>query len=88
VAEQRWIDVLVNNVGYGSYGALEDIPLSEARCQFEVNVFGLARLIQLCLPHMRGKGSGRIINISSIGGKIYEPLGDWYHAAKFAVEGG
>ncbi|HTT55070.1 MAG TPA: oxidoreductase [Streptosporangiaceae bacterium] len=87
VAEQGRVDVLVNNAGYGSYGALEDVPLSEARYQFEVNVFGLARLIQLVLPHMRRQGRGRLINISSIGGKIYEPLGDWYHAAKFAVEG-
>jgi NAD(P)-dependent dehydrogenase (short-subunit alcohol dehydrogenase family) len=87
MAERGRMDVLVNNAGYGSYGALEDVPLSEARYQFEVNVFGLARLIQLVLPHMRHQGSGRIINISSIGGKIYEPLGDWYHAAKFAVEG-
>ena len=87
VTEQGRVDLLVNNAGYGSYGALEDVPLSEARYQFEVNVFGLARLIQLVLPHMRRQGSGRIINISSIGGKIYEPLGDWYHAAKFAVEG-
>lgn len=52
-----------------------------------MNVFGLARLIQLVVPHMRGRGSGRIINVSSIGGKIYEPLGAWYHATKFAVEG-
>jgi NAD(P)-dependent dehydrogenase (short-subunit alcohol dehydrogenase family) len=87
VAEHGRVDVLVNNAGYGSYGALEDVPLSEARYQFEVNVFGLARLTQLVLPHMRRQGSGRIINISSIGGKIYEPLGDWYHATKFAVEG-
>ncbi len=87
VAEQGRIDVLVNNAGYGSYGAVEDVPLSEARYQFEVNLFGLARLIQLVLPHMRRQGNGRIINISSIGGKIYEPLGGWYHAAKFAVEG-
>ncbi len=87
VTEQGRVDLLVNNAGYGSYGALEDVPLSEARYQFEVNVFGLARLIQLVLPHMRRQGSGRIINISSIGGKIYEPLGGWYHAAKFAVEG-
>lgn len=87
VAEHGRIDVLVNNAGYGSYGAVEDVPIEEARRQFEVNVFGLARLIQLVTPHMRAQGSGRIINISSIGGKFYEPLGAWYHATKFAVEG-
>ncbi|MGH3331359.1 MAG: oxidoreductase [Nocardioidaceae bacterium] len=87
LAESGRIDVLVNNAGYGSYGAVEDVPLDEARRQFEVNVFGLARLVQLVVPHMRAQGSGRIINISSIGGKIYEPLGGWYHATKFAVEG-
>ena len=87
IGEQGRIDALVNNAGYGSYGALEDVPLSEARYQFEVNVFGLARLTQLVLPHMRKQHSGRIINVSSIGGKIHEPLGDWYHATKFAVEG-
>jgi NAD(P)-dependent dehydrogenase (short-subunit alcohol dehydrogenase family) len=81
------IDVLVNNAGYGSYGALEDVPLSEARYQFEVNIFGLARLIQLVLPGMRGRRSGRIINISSIGGRFGEPHGGWYHATKFALEG-
>jgi NAD(P)-dependent dehydrogenase (short-subunit alcohol dehydrogenase family) len=87
VAETGRIDVLVNNAGYGSYGALEDVPMSEAKYQFEVNVFGLARLTQLVLPHMRKQGSGRIFNVSSVGGKIYEPLGAWYHATKFAVEG-
>jgi NAD(P)-dependent dehydrogenase (short-subunit alcohol dehydrogenase family) len=81
------IDVLVNNAGYGSYGALEDVPLDEARRQFEVNVFGLARLCQLVLPAMRAQKSGRIVNVTSIGGKIWEPLGSWYHATKFAVEG-
>ncbi len=81
------VDVLVNNAGYGSYGALEEVPIDEARRQFEVNVFGLARLTQLVLPHLRAQGSGRIINVSSIGGKFYEPLGSWYHATKFAVEG-
>jgi NAD(P)-dependent dehydrogenase (short-subunit alcohol dehydrogenase family) len=81
------IDVLVNNAGYGSYGALEDVPLDEAKRQFEVNVFGLARLCQLVLPTMRAQKSGKIVNITSIGGKIWEPMGAWYHATKFAVEG-
>ena len=81
------IDVLVNNAGYGSYGALEDVPLEEARRQFDVNIFGLARLIQLVLPTMRAQRSGRIVNISSVGGKLGEPFGSWYHATKFALEG-
>ena len=87
ISETGRIDVVVNNAGYGSYGALEDVPIAEARRQFDVNVFTLARLIQLVLPHMRAQRDGYIVNISSIGGKIWEPLGSWYHAAKFAVEG-
>jgi short-subunit dehydrogenase len=87
ISVEKRIDVLVNNAGYGSYGALEDVPLEEARYQFEVNIFGLARLTQLVLPYMRKQGSGRIINISSMGGKFGEPHGAWYHATKYALEG-
>jgi len=81
------IDVIINNAGYGSYGAMEDVPMSEAKYQFEVNIFGLARLTQLILPTMRKQGSGKIINISSIGGSFGEPHGSWYHATKYALEG-
>ena len=86
IAETGRIDVLVNNAGYGSFGAIEDVPIDEARRQFEVNVFGLARLTQLVLPHMRAQRSGTIINISSIGGRFTTLLGGWYHASKHAVE--
>lgn len=81
------IDILVNNAGYAVYGSVEDTSIDDARRQFEVNIFGLARLTQLILPHMREKKSGTIINISSVGGKIYTPLGAWYHATKHALEG-
>ncbi len=81
------VDVLVNNAGYGLYGPVEDIALDEARYQFEVNVFGPARLTQLLLPAMRARGKGTIVNITSMGGKIYTVLGAWYHATKHALEG-
>jgi NAD(P)-dependent dehydrogenase (short-subunit alcohol dehydrogenase family) len=81
------LDVLVNAAGYGQFGALEDVPLDEGRRQLETNLFGIARLIQLALPMMRAQRAGRIVNISSIGGKFALPLGGWYHASKFALEG-
>lgn len=81
------IDVLVNNAGFGMYGSMEESTIEDARYQFEVNLFGMARLTQLALPVMRKKGAGTIVNISSMGGKIYTPLGSWYHATKHAVEG-
>ena len=87
ISEQGRIDALINNAGYGQYGALEDVPIAEGRRQMETNLIGAARLIQLCLPHMRARRFGRIINISSIGGKLASPLGGWYHASKFALEG-
>jgi short-subunit dehydrogenase len=87
LADHGRIDVLVNNAGYGSYGSVEDVPLAEGRYQLEVNLFGLARLTQLVTPQMRAAGAGKIVNISSIGGHLGEPLGAWYHASKFAVEG-
>lgn len=81
------IDVLYNNAGYGLYGPVENVSIEAAKHQFDVNLFGLARLTQLVLPHMREKGEGLIINTSSMGGKIYTPLGAWYHATKHALEG-
>ena len=86
IAEQGRIDALVNNAGYGSYGAIEDVTLDEARNQFEVNLFGLARLTQLVLPQMRAQRSGRIINVSSMGGRLTTFMGAWYHATKYALE--
>ena len=81
------VDILVNNAGFGCYGAVEDTSIEDARYQFEVNLFGMARLTMVVLPYMREKRAGRIVNISSMGGKIYTPLGAWYHATKYAVEG-
>jgi short-subunit dehydrogenase len=85
--EEGRIDVLVNNAGYGSYGAVEDVPIEEARHQLDVNLFGLARMIQLVLPTMRSQYSGKIVNIASMAGRVHTPFGAWYHATKFAVEG-
>ncbi len=80
------IDVLINNAGYGYFGAIENVPMDDARNQLEVNIFGLARLCQLVLPSMRAQHSGRIINTSSVAGKSVLYYGGWYHVSKYAVE--
>jgi len=80
------VDVLINNAGFGKYGPVEETPVDAARYQFEVNMFGLARLTQLLIPAMRDRGCGLIINVSSMGGQMYTPLGAWYHATKHALE--
>lgn len=87
ITEQGRIDVLWNNAGYGLYGPVEELAMDKVQQQFEVNVYGVARLTQKVLPYMREKRSGLIINTSSMGGKIYTPLGAWYHATKHAIEG-
>ncbi len=87
IKEQGRIDVLMNNAGYGQYGPVEEVTMEDAFAQFEVNLFGVARVTKAVLPHMRKQKSGTIINISSMGGKIYTPLGAWYHATKHAIEG-
>ena len=81
------IDVLVNNAGYAVYGPIEEVSYEQAKRQFEVNLFGLAEVTKAALPTMRAQQSGMIINVSSVGGKIYSPLGAWYHATKHALEG-
>jgi short-subunit dehydrogenase len=80
------VDVLVNNAGYGLYGTVEQLPMAEIRRQFETNFFGLVRLTQLVLPGMRAAGGGRILNVSSMGGRATLPGGAFYHASKYAVE--
>ena len=80
------IDALVNNAGYGLQGPFEETPLEEIRRQFETNVFGAVALTQLVLPKMREQRRGRIVNISSMGGRITLPGGAFYHATKHALE--
>jgi NAD(P)-dependent dehydrogenase (short-subunit alcohol dehydrogenase family) len=85
-AAEGSVAALVNNAGYGQEGAFEETSMGEIRRQFETNVFGLIRLSQLALPGMRGEGWGRIVNVSSVGGKVVFPGGSFYHATKHAVE--
>ena len=80
------VGCLVNNAGYSQSGALETLPIERLRDQFETNVFGLVRMCQLALPGMRRQGWGKIVNVSSMGGKLTFPGGGAYHASKYAVE--
>jgi len=80
------IDVLVNNAGYSQSGAVESVPIAQVRAQFETNVFGPLRLTQLVLPAMRARRRGRIVNVSSMGGRLVFPGGGVYHASKYALE--
>jgi NADP-dependent 3-hydroxy acid dehydrogenase YdfG len=84
--EHGSVGTLVNNAGYGEYGPVEETDLARVRTMFETNVFGLSRLTQLVLPGMRRAGRGRVVNISSMGGRIVFPVGGYYHASKYAVE--
>jgi NAD(P)-dependent dehydrogenase (short-subunit alcohol dehydrogenase family) len=86
IGEHGRIGALVNNAGYGEYGAIEDVAIDKVRKQFETNVFGLSRMCQLVLPSMRAAGAGRIVNIGSMGGRLTFPYGGYYHATKHAVE--
>ena len=80
------VGVLINNAGYSQSGALEMLPMAKLRAQFDTNVFGLMRLTQLVLPGMRAQGWGKIVNLSSMGGKLAYPGGGAYHASKHALE--
>ena len=80
------VEVLVNNAGYSQSGAVESVPMDEVRRQFETNVFGLVRMCQLVLPGMRRQHWGRIVNLSSMGGRLVFPGGGFYHGTKYAVE--
>lgn len=85
-AAEGAVGVLINNAGYGSEGPVEEVPMDEVRRQFETNVFGLLRLTQLCLPGMRRQRWGKVVNLSSMGGRMTLPGGGVYHATKYAVE--
>jgi NAD(P)-dependent dehydrogenase (short-subunit alcohol dehydrogenase family) len=80
------VGALVNNAGYGLHGAVEETDLDDVRRQFETNLFGLARLTQMCLPGMRRQRWGKVVNVSSMGGILTFPGGGFYHASKHALE--
>src|SRR3954469_18822126 len=80
------VGVLINKPGYSQSGATESVPMSQVKRQFETNVFGLVRMSQLVLPGMRRQGWGKVVNVSSMGGRLVFPGGGIYHATKHAVE--
>lgn len=86
LAQAGPLDVVINNAGFGYFGAIENVPMEEARRQMEVNLFGLAILCRKVLPAMREQGFGKIINISSVAGKACMYFGGWYNVSKYAVE--
>ena len=86
-SENGRIDVLINNAGYGLYGAVEEVSMGAAKAQFEVNFFAAANAARAVMPIMREQKDGLIINVTSIAGKIYTPMGSYYHASKHALEG-
>ncbi len=86
IEEEGSLGCLVNNAGYGQYGPLEDIPADKLHRQFDVNVYGPHRLVRSALPHMRERGEGTIVNVSSVAGRVVTPGGGAYSASKFALE--
>ena len=80
------VDLLVNNAGYGYFGAIENVPMDDARRQLEVNLFGMAELCRAVIPGMRERGRGRIVNVGSVAGRCVLYFGGWYHVSKYAVE--
>jgi len=80
------VDVLVNNAGYGHFGTMEESSIERGRAMFETNLFGLVRMSQLVIPQMRKQKYGKIVNLSSIGGKMTTPFSGWYQSTKYAIE--
>ena len=86
IGQEGQLDVLINNAGYGGFGMIESVDMAQAHEQFEVNVYGVIRLIKAALPHMRAQKSGTIINVSSMAGQMAFPMMGWYGASKHALE--